>query len=58
MKIRKINYNFNMLNKSTEITNFIKNNYQYFVFSYQDIIIIQKIDLKTNKSKLEFFEII
>lgn len=58
MKIRKINYNFNMLNKSTEITNFVKNNYQYFVFSYQDIIIIQKIDLKTNKSKLEFFEII
>ena len=58
MKIRKINYNFNMLNKSTEITNFIKNNYQYFVFSYQDIIIIQKIDLKTNKSKLEFFEIV
>lgn len=58
MKIRKINYNFNMLNKSTEITNFVKNNYQYFVFSYQDIIIIQKIDLKTNKSKLEFFEIV
>lgn len=58
MKIRKINYNFNMLNKSTEMTNFVKNNYQYFVFSYQDIIIIQKIDLKTNKSKLEFFEII
>lgn len=58
MKIRKINYNFNMLNKSTEITNFVKNNYQYFVFSYQDIIIIQKIDLNTNKSKLEFFEII
>lgn len=58
MKIRKINYNFNMLNKSTEMMNFVKNNYQYFVFSYQDIIIIQKIDLKTNKSKLEFFEII